>query len=121
MRTPGRERGMSLWTMAFLLFLVVFFGLLAIKLSGPYYDQFTLDKMITRATQEMAGSEFSRSEFQDRLNKNLNINNINLDPRDIVSFDTRSSDPKVILEYEKRIHIIANVDVVLSFHEEYGL
>ncbi|GGX69842.1 DUF4845 domain-containing protein [Saccharospirillum salsuginis] len=121
MRTPGRERGMSLWSLAFLLFLVVFFGLLVVKLAGPYYDQFTLDQMIDRAVTDMAGSEFSESEFRDRLNKNLNINNIELDLRKDLSFETRSNDPKVVLDYEKRIHIFGNVDVVLSFHEEYGL
>lgn len=121
MRTPGRERGMSLWSLAFLLFLVVFFGLLTVKLAGPYYDQFTLDQMIKRAAQEMAGTEFSESEFRERINKNLNINNIELDTRKALSVETRSNDPKVVLDYEKRIHIFGNVDVVLSFHEEYGL
>ena len=121
MRTPGRERGMSLWSLAFLLFLVVFFGLLVVKLAGPYYDQFTLDKMIERAVAEMAGSEFSESEFRSRINKNLTINNIEFNVREGMSFETRSNDPKVVLDYEKRIHIFGNVDVVLSFHEEYGL
>ncbi len=121
MRTPGRERGMSLWSMAFLLFLVIFFGLLVVKLSGPYYDQFTLDSMIKRAIQETAGTEFSESDFRSRISKNLDINNIELDMRKSLSIDSRSNQPKVVLDYEKRIPIFGNVDVVLSFHEEYGL
>lgn len=121
MRTPKREQGMTILSMALLLFLVIFFGTLIIKLSGPYYDQFTIDQMISRASQDRGGDDFQESEFRDRLSKNLSINNIELDLRRDLTFDLRSSEPKVILEYEKRIHIAANVDVVLTFYEEYGL
>lgn len=121
MRTPKREQGMTILSMALLLFLVIFFGTLIIKLSGPYYDQFTIDQMISRVSQDMSGDDFQESEFRDRLSKNLSINNIELDLRRDLTFDLRSSEPKVILEYEKRIHIAANVDVVLTFYEEYGL
>lgn len=121
MRNPGREAGLTLWAMALLLFLVVFFGTLLIKLSGPYYDQFTLDSMLTRMSQEMSGRQVTESEFRDRLAKNMNINNIDLDLKKALEIDNRSQSPKVILDYEKRIHVFGNVDVVLSFHEEYGL
>lgn len=121
MRTPKREQGMTILTMAILLFLVIFFGTLIIKLSGPYYDQFTIDQMITRTSQELSGGDFQESEFRDRMSKNLSINNIELDLRRDLTFDLRASEPKVILDYEKRVHIAANIDVVLTFYEEYGL
>lgn len=121
MRTPKREQGMTILAMALLLFLIIFFGTLIIKLSGPYYDQFTIDQMISRAAEDLGGNAFSESEFRDRMSKNLSINNIDLDLRRDLTFDLRSSEPRVILDYEKRVHIAANVDVVLTFYEEYGL
>lgn len=121
MRTPKREQGMTILTMALLLFLVIFFGTLIIKLSGPYYDQFTIDQMISRTVQDINGDGAFESEFRDRMSKNLSINNIELDLRKDLTFDLRSNEPKVILDYEKRVHIAANIDVVLTFYEEYGL
>lgn len=121
MRTPKREQGMTILSMAILLFMVIFFGTLIIKLSGPYYDQFTIDQMITRTSQELSGSDFQESEFRSRMSKNLSINNIELDLRRDLTFDLRATEPKVILDYEKRVHIAANIDVVLTFYEEYGL
>ena len=121
MRTPKREQGMTILSMAILLFMVIFFGTLIIKLSGPYYDQFTIDQMITRTSQELSGSNFQESEFRSRMSKNLSINNIELDLRSDLTFDLRATEPKVILDYEKRVHIAANIDVVLTFYEEYGL
>ncbi len=121
MRTPKREQGMTILTMALLLFLVIFFGTLIIKLSGPYYDQFTIDQMISRTVQDINGDGAFESEFRDRMSKNLSINNIELDLRKDLTFDLRSNEPKVTLDYEKRVHIFANIDVVLTFYEEYGL
>jgi hypothetical protein len=121
MRTPKREQGITILAMAILLFMVIFFGTLIIKLSGPYYDQFTIDQMISRAAQDMGGNEFLEAEFRDRLSKNLSINNIELDLRRDLTVDVRSNDPKVTLDYEKRVHIAGNIDVVLTFYEEYGL
>ncbi|WP_028669403.1 DUF4845 domain-containing protein [Saccharospirillum impatiens] len=121
MRTPKREQGITILAMAVLLFMVIFFGTLIIKLSGPYYDQFTIDQMISRTSQEMSGGDFLESEFRSRMSKNLSINNIELDLRKDLTFDLRATEPKVVLDYEKRVHIAANIDVVLTFYEEYGL
>jgi len=121
MRTPRREQGMTILAMAILLFMVIFFGTLIIKLAGPYYDQFTIDQMISRTSLEVSGDNFSESEFRSRMSKNLSINNIELDMRRDLTFDLKANEPKVILDYEKRIHIAGNVDVVLTFNKEYGL
>lgn len=121
MPRPGRESGLTLFALVLILFLVVFFGTLVVKLSGPYWDQFTLDSTLTTMAEDMGGTDFLDSEFEERLRRNLNINNIDLDAEEIIRIDRRSSNPRVILDYEKRIALFGNVDVVLSFHEEYGL
>ncbi|MEJ2045066.1 MAG: hypothetical protein P8X89_17510 [Reinekea sp.] len=46
MTSPHKQAGISLIGMGILVFLIVFFGLLIVKMSGAYYDQFTLNKMI---------------------------------------------------------------------------
>ncbi|MHA7881134.1 MAG: DUF4845 domain-containing protein [Saccharospirillum sp.] len=119
MRTPGRERGLSLWGVLLLVFLVVFFGTLVVKLSGPYYDQFTLDAMLSRMVDDTATGQFSESEFRDRVRRNVNINNIQVDVNRALSLDRRANPPMLILDYEERIHLFANVDVILTFYEEY--
>lgn len=119
MRTPGKERGLSIWGVLLLVFLVVFFGTLVVKLSGPYYDQFTLNAMLSRMVDDSSRGTFSESDFRDRVRRNVNINNIQVDVNRALTFDRRSNPPKLILDYEERIHLFSNVDVVLTFYEEY--
>lgn len=115
------QQGMSLLGVAVLLFLVIFFGLLIVKMSGSYFDHFTLNKMIETSLQDQTPGRFDEAAFRDRLQKNTDINNITLDMRNDIKIDRRRNPNVVILEYQRQVHLVANVDVIMSFYEEYEL
>lgn len=121
MKSLARQQGLSLIGVAVLVFLVVFFGLLIVKMSGSYMDHMTFDKMIETSLEGQSASRFSEAEFKDRLRKNMQINNIDLDLKTALKVDKRKKPLTVILDYEKRVHLFANVDVIMMFHEEYEL
>lgn len=121
MKSLKNQRGMSLLGVALLAFLVIFFGLLTVKMSGTYADHFTLKKMIENSLSGQTAERFSASEVIDRLEKNMSINQINLDIDEILTISKRKNPVEIILDYEKRVHLFANVDVVMTFYEEYEL
>ena len=121
MKSLQRQQGMSLLGVGLLVFLIVFFGLLIVKMSGTYFDQLTLDKMIKTALEGQTAARFSKIDFDDRMRKNLSMNNISFDLKKDIKFEKRANPPKLILDYEKRVHLFANVDVVMSFNKEYEL
>lgn len=121
MSSLHKQQGLSLLGVAVLLFLVVFFGLLIVKMSGSYFDHFTLDKMVQTSLQDQTPGRFDEVAFKDRLQKNTDINNITLDLRNDIKVDRRRNPNVVILEYKRQVHIVANVDVIMSFYKEYEL
>ncbi len=121
MKSLNRQKGISLIGLGLLVFLIVFFGLLIVKMSGSYFDQFTIDKMIQTALDEQRVSNFSKIDFDDRMRKNLDINNLSFDAKKNIKYEKRSNPPKLVLDYEKRVHLFANVDVVMIFNKEYEL
>ncbi|EAR10332.1 DUF4845 domain-containing protein [Reinekea blandensis] len=121
MKSLHRQKGLSLIGVGLLAFLVIFFGLLIIKMSGTYYDHYTLDQMIKTSLEGQTASRFSASEFEDRLRKNMDINQIQLDLDDALTVNRRTDPMQIVLDYEHRVHLFANVDVVMMFHEEYEL
>ncbi len=121
MKSLRRQQGLSLIGLALLAFFVVFFGLLTVKMSGRYFDHFTLDKMIKTSLEGQTSSRFSEIDFKDRLRKNMSINQISLDVNKDLKIDKRTNPITIILEYEKRVHLFGNVDVVMMFHEDYEL
>lgn len=121
MKSLHRQRGMSLWGGVFVTALIVFTSLLIVKMSGAYYDYYTLNKTIRNALAGQIANDFSESEFVDRVAKNMQINGIRIDLTKELTYDKRQSPPVVVLNYEKREHLFLNVDVVMSFHQEYEL
>jgi hypothetical protein len=121
MNSLNRQKGMSLIGVFILAFMVIFFGLLTVKMSGSYMDHYTLTKMVETSLEGQTASRFSATEFQDRLKKNMEINQINLNLKEAMTISKRKSPVEIVLSYEKRVHLFANVDVVMIFHEEYEL
>lgn len=121
MRSLHRQQGLSLIGVAGLAFLIIFFGLLFIKLSGTYMDHFTMTQMIETSLEGQTASRFDESEFKDRLSKNLSINQIQMNLKKDLKINKRATPMVIVLEYEKRVHLFANVDVVMAFYEEYEL
>lgn len=121
MKSLKRQRGLSLLGVGLLVFLIVFFGLLIVKMSGTYMDHFTLTKMIETSLEGQSASRFSQTDFQDRLKKNMEINQISINLKEALKINARQNPMNIVLEYEKRVHLFANVDVVMTFYEEYEL
>ena len=121
MKSLHRQRGMALGGVVFLTVLVVFTGLLFVKMSGHYFDHFTMKKMIRTSLEDQTASRFSESDFVARLSKNLEMNGINIDLKNNFTYDKRKSPPLLVIDYEKREHLFLNIDVVMSFHQEYEL
>jgi polyhydroxyalkanoate synthesis regulator protein len=121
MKSLKRQRGLSLLGVGLLVFLIVFFGLLIVKMSGTYMDHFTINQMIQTSLEGQSASRFSQSDFQDRLKKNMEINQISINLKEAMKINTRQSPATIVLDYEKRVHLFANVDVVMTFYEEYEL
>ncbi len=121
MKSLRKQQGLSLIGVAILAFLIIFFGLITVKMSGKYFDHYTLNKMIETSLEGQTSSRFSETEFKDRLSKNLGINQIQMNLKEDLKVDKRKNPIKIVLDYEKRVHLFANVDVVMMFHEEYEL
>lgn len=121
MNSMKRQQGLSLIGLAGLLFLIVFFGTLTVKMSGSYFDHMSINKMIENSLQGQTASRFSETELRDRLEKNMQINQVQMDLKDALKVNKRSNPIKITLEYENRVHLFYNVDVVMMFKEEYEL
>lgn len=121
MRSMKRQQGLSLIGVALLLFLIVFFGLLTVRMSGSYMDYFTLTKMIDTALDGQSSSRFEPAAFKDRISKNMEINNMSMNYKDSIKIDSRGTSTKITVDYENRVSLFLNIDVVMSFYKEYEL
>ena len=111
------QRGISFYGMCFVLVIVVFFGMLVVKL-GPYYLD---NRMLVSSVEKIfdAGTEgVSTAEFCQRISKAMTIDNISPEARNAIQIVKNNDSFIVTANYEARIDLFYNIDVILTFENE---
>ena len=92
---------------------------LVLKL-GPHYIDFQTMKSIFNALPAAQVHTMPKGEIYDALGKRFKVNSLrDFDVKDIVSIERQKTGTVVTVAYERRENIVANVDAVLSFSEQY--
>lgn len=111
-----KQKGLS--ALGWLFVITVFgFSILVVSKLAPYY----LDNRFAVATLKGLADDpefpsMSTTEIRTKLAKTFTINNIRGKARDSVKVAKNNKSTIVKIEYEERIHLLQNVDVVLTFN-----
>lgn len=118
MKLEQSQRGATLTTIAFYLFLLGFSVFTALKLVPVYMESFTIRSVMEGMSVEK-GREYTGSlKVREAVLKRFGINNITQVGADDVVV-VREDDAYVItVDYEVRIPFISNIDFVLVFTNE---
>ena len=92
---------------------------LVLKL-GPHYIDFYAVKSVIEDLPAQKVHEMSRREIQESLQKRFKVNNLrDFKVVDILKIERGRDETIVLVSYEQREHLVANVDIVLTFNEQY--
>lgn len=112
----SKQRGFSLYAIAFWIALASFAGLLFAKFMPVYADNFYLNGFIEDVIAESQAEDFGKREVLDRIQRRMQINNLdNIDLKEVLTFD----DDQIILEYTSQTHVIYNIDALVFFSKTY--
>jgi hypothetical protein len=112
------QRGMTTTSALFMLFMVGFLLTVAFKLAPHYLDNRIIQSAIDQVGQSDINGK-SNSQIRRKIADFFTINNIrDVDVRKVV-IARDDSGTKIGLDYEKRIEMFGNVDVVLKFSNLY--
>ncbi len=127
MKTMNRQTGISI---IFMLILIGLFGyaiFIGIKLVPAYLEFHSIKSSIDGLAGEMKVRKINKKQAIDLLNRRLNTNYVNVEElmpsrkgctiskKDIFHFKRSKKEVEIGIHYEKRIPMIANVDVALDF------
>ena len=110
---PVKLKGTSRLTI--LAWLLIFTALLSLGLKvGPLYIENALINRAVATAAKPGLTDLSAPEIRARLSRYFQMNNLNIDPREFKI--ARTPDTLTLTRtYEERIHLIANIDLVLTF------
>ena len=114
------QRGMTSASALFTLFIVGFLLTVTFKLGPHYLDNRIIQGAIDQVGQSDINGK-SNSQIRRKIADFFTINNIrDIDVRKVV-ITRDDSGTKISLDYEKRIEMFGNVDVVLKFSNLYEI
>ncbi|MEQ8857825.1 MAG: DUF4845 domain-containing protein [Pseudomonadales bacterium] len=114
-----RQRGLSAIGSLLVLILIVGGVLVTLKLVPHYIDFYTVQSVIEGLPANDVRT-MSRQSLNDMLKKRMKINNLrDFEIRDIISVDRSREGTVLEVKYERREHLLFNVDVVMSFEKRY--
>lgn len=105
------QRGVSLTGLIFVLAILGFLAIVAMK-TVPAYAEYSAVKDAIKVAKDAGGTA---REMQISFDKNADINNVEaVKGRDLV-ISKESGETEISFEYEKRIPLVANVSLLIDF------
>lgn len=116
------QKGLSLLGWMVVLALVAFFASTGFKMFPHYMDYMAIEKMITKVEADPTSEVTTIRDFYDHIEKGMKINGIrDIDLAEAVQIKQENGEFLVHLKYERREHLIENLDLVASFDKEFRI
>ena len=122
MKFARAQKGMSLLGWMVVLALVAFFASTGFKMFPHYMDYMALENMINKVETDSTLDISTVREFYEHVEKGMTINGIrDLNIEDALEISLEGNEFLVHLKYEKREHLIENLDLVANFDKEFRI
>lgn len=121
MNTRHYQKGMSSLGWLLTIFIGGFFLTCALKLGPVYADNLLVRDALKSIADLPKGSysELSESDVRTHLNNHFMINGVRDVPRNAIKIDKKADGLVVDINYERRIPLVYNIDVVLTFNNQF--
>lgn len=118
MQGPSRQGGLGVvgWLVAFVVIATVL--TVGLRLVPVYLESFQVSSALSKLQDDARFSGSSRRELREALFRQFSIDDVDSVTREGVTFNEVPGGLQVVIEYERRVDMIGNLDAVASFRKE---
>lgn len=118
MQTLKKQQGMTAIGWLFVLGLIAFFVLLALRLVPGYLEFSTVSTSLESLKNEPGITEKSVPEIRTMLGKRFDINAVTSITSKDVKLENKGGRLRVWVDYEVRVPVAGNIDAISKFKKE---
>ncbi|KAA3623687.1 MAG: DUF4845 domain-containing protein [Proteobacteria bacterium] len=117
MTYKNRQSGLTIWGLLFTVAVILYFGLLFMKLFPPYYDNLRIHKGMELLVDENDVTKMPRREIIRRLNRILLIDYVDqvVDMKEALRLERRDEGIDLRVKYEVVVPLIYNLSALIEF------
>lgn len=119
---PSKQRGIGF--AGWLVLILLFGGVLTVatKLFPLYLDHNTMSNILDKMAEEDGMANKRESDIHKILLNRFKLNNIrNFNVKDNVKVERTKNGTELVMDYEVRVPVMGNVDLIASFNKEIEL
>ena len=115
----SKQAGASFVSILAFLVLLGFSLNFIVRIFGMHWDDYMLVTILDDLP-EIIDRDTSVKDVRKLLNKRLGTNYMGMIPTNELVITKRKGEIKLIWQYERREHVMSNVDIALTFNHEYS-
>lgn len=116
MQSRNTQKGMTFWSLLFVLGMLGFFLFVGFKLFPPYLEDFKVNAALDSLVKQPDVGSLSKAALADALRKRFDIDNIGyVDPARDLSLENRGRMRILRVRYQPVIPLMFNVSALLEF------
>ena len=117
-----KQRGMTMLGFLMVLCLGIFFAYCAMKIVPMYIEYYSVKEALKGLSNDAELAGASKDKIRERYMRRLDMSYAeNVKKMDAMKFESTDGGLKMIVDYERREPLFANLDVVGKFHAEQVL
>jgi len=118
MKKWHHQRGMTAIGWLLVLGLIGFFTLITLRLVPIYLEYSKVSSVLESLANEPGIGAKPRSDIIRLVSKRFNINDVRKVSPKLIKLSKEKGMTRISIEYERREHLMSNIDIVASFNKQ---
>lgn len=116
-----KQGGMTMLGFLITLSVVILFLFCGMKIVPMYIEFYSVKKALSSIANEQDASHSSKDEIRAMFARHIKIDYVKIIKPDMLKIESTDSGYNLVVDYERREELIANLDVVAKFRAEQAV
>ena len=116
-----KQGGMTMLGFLITLSVVILFLFCGMKIVPMYIEYYSVKKMLATISGNPEAASASKDKIRGLFARSLQIDYVKIIKPEMLKIETTESGYNLVMDYERREPLIANLDVVAKFHAEQAV
>lgn len=115
------QRGMTMLGFLITLSVVILFIFCGMKIVPMYIEFYSVKKMLATISNNPESASAPKDKIRALFARSLQIDYVKIIKPEMLKIETTESGYNLVMDYERREELVANLDVVGKFHAEQAV
>jgi hypothetical protein len=114
---PDLQRGFSKFGLLMMLVVLVSGLTFGLKILPVYLDHNFVKGVAEELIADGRAASLTQGEIREEIANGLRVNNVRDFNLNSITLERENAEPVLVIEYERRVPLVANIDVIISFDD----